>query len=206
MRKAILGFAAVVAIGAAGVAGAAQASTVVSANCLNVTDTHGCLFSGNINSSPHDGGGNGYKDAEDAYNLFNNTHPLANPDITLTLLGDTDDAGFGAIGTFTGAGTTSGTWSLPGLNVGFVAVKAGPQFVLYELGSAASSGSWNTFDLLVGNGNHPAISHLEFFGPDVVINPTGGGAPEPATWAMLLLGFFGLGSLIRFRRFGLAPA
>jgi hypothetical protein len=203
MRKARLGFAVVVAISAAGLTGAAQASTVVSANCLNVTDTHGCLFDGNINSRPHDGGGNGYLDAEDAYNLFNNTHPSANPDITLTLLGDTGAAGFGNFGII---GTTSGTWSLPGLSVGFIAVKAGSQFVLYELGSPASSGTWNTFDLLVGNGNHPAISHLDFFAPQATTKGGGGGAPEPATWAMLLLGFFGLGSLIRFRRFGLAPA
>lgn len=31
------------------------------------------------------------------------------------------------------------------------------------------------------------------------------GVPEPATWAMMLIGFFGMGSAIRSRRFGAAP-
>ncbi|MGZ6016329.1 MAG: PEPxxWA-CTERM sorting domain-containing protein, partial [Phenylobacterium sp.] len=31
-----------------------------------------------------------------------------------------------------------------------------------------------------------------------------GGVPEPATWAMMLTGFFGLGSMLRRRRAALA--
>ena len=31
-------------------------------------------------------------------------------------------------------------------------------------------------------------------------NPVGGGIPEPATWTMMILGFGGLGALLRRRR------
>jgi hypothetical protein len=36
-------------------------------------------------------------------------------------------------------------------------------------------------------------------------NGTGGGIPEPATWAMMILGFGGIGAMMRRRR-SLAPA
>jgi len=35
---------------------------------------------------------------------------------------------------------------------------------------------------------------------DGFVPPTGGGVPEPATWAMMLIGFAGLGSALRRRR------
>lgn len=186
------------AVVAFAVASPAIASTVVDGKCVSVTDTAGCLFDGNINPNPDPMNVNGFKNAENAYNTYNNSHPSAAPDITLNFLGDTDDASFGALGgTFTGAGTTSGTWSLPGYLVNFVAVKAGPQFVLYQLATPADSGSWDTFDILVGRGNHPALSHLVFFG-------TPGGIPEPATWAMMIAGFGLTGAAMRRRKLATA--
>jgi hypothetical protein len=61
----------------------------------------------------------------------------------------------------------------------------------------------NTFVFL-----YPALQGFgdEAFGLDnidlrAVVNPPAGpGIPEPATWAMMLMGFFGLGALVRARR------
>jgi hypothetical protein len=160
------------------------ATTVVNGSCVSVTDVHGCLFSGNINENST--GNNSYGDAQDAYNLYNDTHPSAAPDITLTYLAKSDLSGFP--GTVSG-GSSSGTWSLPGYLVSFVAVKAGSHFVLYELSSPVSSGNWSTVDL--GNKD---ISHLEFFG--TVAPPV----PEPASWAMLVAGLGVVGFAMRRRK------
>lgn len=178
---------ATLALGAAAIATSANASTVVSTNCVSVTDSAGCLFDGNINDNPDVGNVNGYKNAEAAYNLFNDSHPSANPDITLNLLGGTDS---GFPGSWTGAGTSSGTWNLAGYLVDFIAVKASNQFVLYQI-TPASSGTWDTFDIPYRNNPHD-VSHLMFFG-------TKGAVPEPAAWAMLLAGFGLVGSAMRRR-------
>ena len=179
--------------GAAALAAPASASTVVATNCVSVADSAGCLFSGNINGNPSVGNVNSYKNAEAAYNVFNNSHPTANPDITLTLLGDTDTA---FPGTWTGAGTSSGTWALAGYLVNFVAVKAANNFVLYQI-TPASSGTWDTLDIPFQR-NPPAVSHLMFFGSKA------GGVPEPAAWAMMLAGFGLVGSAMRRRTPALA--
>lgn len=181
-------FLAIALLGTAAIAAPASASTVVATNCVSVTDAAGCLFSGNINNNPNAGNVNSYKNAEAAYNLFNDTHPTANPDITLDLLGGTDS---GFPGSWTGAGTSSGTWNLAGYLVNFVAVKAANNFVLYQI-APASSGTWDTFDI-PGNRNPPAVSHLMFFGTKA------GGVPEPAAWAMMLAGFGLVGSAMRRR-------
>jgi hypothetical protein len=174
--------------GAALIASPASASTVVAANCVSVTASAGCLFSGNINDNPNAGNVNSYKNAEAAYNLFNDTHATANPDITLNLLGGTDS---GFPGSWTGSGTSSGTWNLAGYLVNFIAVKAANNFVLYQI-TPASSGTWDTFDIPF-NRNPPAVSHLMFFGTK------GGTVPEPAAWAMMLAGFGLVGSAMRRR-------
>jgi len=50
------------------------------------------------------------------------------------------------------------------------------------------------------------LAYGEVFGGPAVLgfeindNPVGGGVPEPATWAMMLVGFGGLGAMIRRRR------
>jgi hypothetical protein len=180
-------FLATFAFGAAAIATTANASTVVSSNCVSVTDGAGCLFDGNISNNPNPGNVNSYKNAEAAYNLFNDTHPTANPDITLNLLGGTDT---GFPGSWTGAGTSSGTWNLAGYLVDFIAVKASNQFVLYQI-TPASSGTWDTLDIPYRR-NPAAVSHIMFFG-------TKGGVPEPAAWAMMLAGFGLVGASMRRR-------
>ena len=163
---------------------AMAATTVVEGKCVSVTDSHGCLFSGNINEQAT--GNNSYGAAETAYNVYNNTHPTAAPDITLSYLAKSDLSGF--TGTVTGLGTSAGTWDLSGFLVNFVAVKAGSNFVIYQLAMPTSSGSWSTADL--GSKN---LSHLEFFGTMAPV-------PEPATWAMLVLGMGVVGASMRRRK------
>lgn len=174
------------------IANPAMAATVVDGACVSVTDPSGCLFDGNINSNNN--GGNSFLSAQNAYNLYNDTHPSADPDIRLAVLASTDDGNFGSFGSFTGGGSDSGTWNLSGFLVDFVAVKASSQFVLYQLDSPASSGFWDTFDIPFQNNPHE-ISHLVFFGAEQIA-----AVPEPATWAFMIFGFGAIGGVMRRQR------
>jgi len=175
------------ALGAALLPAAALAGPIVEANCNSVASPAGCLFQGNINDNPNASNPNSYKNAEALYNLFNDTHPSANPDITLNFLFSTSITG----GLITGAGTSSGTWSLPGYLVDFVAVKAGNYFVLYQI-TPASSGSWDTLDIPYNN--MPLnLSHMVFFGQESAV-------PEPAAWGMMIGGFGLAGAAMRRRK------
>ena len=187
MKNFVLGASAAILVTCASAA-PVSASTVVAANCISVSDTAGCLFAGNINSQADPAHDIGFKNAEAAYNLFNNSHPSANPDITLNYLGDTD-AGFP--GTFTGAGGLSGNWTLSaGFLADFVAVKSSQNFILYKLPAPANSASWSTIGLLNKQGRQQELSHLVFFGSSSAV-------PEPATWLMMVAGFGILGYAMR---------
>jgi hypothetical protein len=163
----------------------AQASTVVDGKCISVSDDAGCLFDGNINGDAT--GDHSALSAQNAYNLYNNTHASAQPDITLNYITQSDAGDFADFGSITGDGTTSGTWSLPGYNVDFIAVKAGDQFVLYDV----ENNEWSTAGLLNKNGGLKEVSHIAFFGSVV---------PEPATWAMMIGGFGLVGGAMRRRK------
>lgn len=181
------------------------AVNVVDGKCTSVTAAKGCLFTGNINTSPS--GINSYLEAQSAYNIYNNTHPSAAPDITLTPLISSDDANFAKMaGSITGAGSTSGTWSLTGYLVNFIGVKAGSNFALYQLATPASSGSWTTADLPgIKNGPNKGkpqeLSHLTFFGSAAPVSAV----PEPSTWAMMIMGIGFAGISMRRRRGSGAP-
>lgn len=170
------------ASGVAICASQASASAIVDGKCVSVTASSGCLFSGNINNNPDPSNTNGFIYAQNVYNQYNNTHPSAQPDITLNFLAD-----------IAGNGTsTSGSWSLPGYDVNFIAVKAADYFVLYQI-DPASSGTWNTFDIPYKNNPH-GISHYILFG-----DPTSG-VPEASTWAMMILGVGAIGAALRRKR------
>ncbi len=193
------------AVGFAGVAGTAHASTIVATNCVSVTAPGGCLFNGNINGNPDPGNDQGFVNAQNAYNLFNDTHPSANPDIMLNFITKSDDLNFSSFGTITGGGTSSGSWTLPGFAVNFVAIKASNQFVLYQI-APNFSGIWDTNDIPFlnknGKGNPHGLSHLAFFGSAAPVSAV----PEPAAWAMMLAGFGFAGAAIRRRKVVLVPA
>ena len=134
-------------------------------------------------------------ETEAAYNLYNDSNPSANPDITLNFYSQTG-AGFA------GNGQTSGTWST-NFFVEFLVVKASNEFVLYKLATPAKSGTWNTFNITNKKGVAQGLSHLAFLGSDG-FDPGGGAVPEPATWAMLLSGFGLVGFAARRRRAALS--
>jgi hypothetical protein len=173
-------FVAMLSIGAALVIASPAAATstvdVVDGKCISVANAAGCKFTGNIGPAAFN------LEAQTSYNLYNNTHATANPDITLNFLAATDDS-------FAGFGQTSGTWETPGFLVDFLAVKAGNFFILYQLAAPASSGSWTTAGLTNKHGTLQGLSHLTFFG---TADDGGGGSgsdvPEPASWMTMILG------------------
>ncbi len=90
----------------------------------------------------------------------------------------------------------SGTWTA-GANIDFYSVKAGNQYALYWVDPNAASGTWNTHDLTVGNGNnHPEISHISTWHTAESPNPV----PVPSTIFLLGIGLIsitGIGKLNR---------
>lgn len=63
----------------------------------------------------------------------------------------------------------------------------------------------NHFDVEVQDFGAPTAFRIDSLAGTADLPGIGGAVPEPATWAMMLLGFFGLGSMLRSRR-GLATA
>lgn len=167
------------------VATPSMAVTVIGANCISVTNAHGCLYSGVLRAGTA-------ADAEAKYNLYNNTHLSAGPDIKLNYLFNSDSLGFP--GTISGA--TSGTWATPGYKVLYIGVNAGPDFALYRLPAFLSSGAWSTIEIPHGV-NLREVRSLAFFGTAV---------PEPATWALMIGGFGLVGSSMRRREGRSLPA
>jgi hypothetical protein len=73
-------------------------------------------------------------------------------------------------------------------------VKAGNGFVLYDADVLGSK--WSTIGLSDGNSNLKNVSHIAFFGTQAAPPAV----PEPATWAMFLMGFGAVGYSLRSRR------
>jgi hypothetical protein len=67
-------------------------------------------------------------------------------------------------------------------------------FVPFSITSGFNSGV-NTLDFIVNNGGGPTALRVEMTGAADLA-----GVPEPATWAMMLAGFGGVGALMRSRR------
>ena len=184
-------------VAAFAIASAAQAAEtmVVIGSCDSVTDgdTSGCLFTGNINGNDDPNVEASYLNAQDAYNEWATSFDPDLETITLNWLTKNDDGNFGDFGGITvDPGGHTGTFDLSGWNIEYYAVKAGSEFVLYEYLGTDGTGNW-----AVGGRN--GMSHIAFFG-----TPGTTEAPEPGTWAMMLLGFGAVGGAMRRRRRGTA--
>jgi hypothetical protein len=192
MFKAFIALSVAAAAWQAAPALAAPSVSIVAGKCVSVTDSHGCLFQGNVAplTAP---------DVPLVYNLFNDTQPSAGFDLVMAYLYKSDDAGFA--GTVTGS--ASGSWTTPDA-VSFIAVKAANYFVLYQLATAATSGTWSTLDIPFNRNPH-GLSHIAFFsapgGTDIGDGGGGIGAvPEPASWALMFAGFGMVGTALRRRK------
>jgi hypothetical protein len=119
--------------------------------------------------------------------------------LNLTLYGKSDDNP----GLFTFSpnadpsdGKSTSFTVLDGTPISYVTLKAGTDFKVYQLPTAVS---FSSLGILVGNGrkggNQPDISHLSFW-----TTPNTPAVPEPGTWAMLLVGFGGIGVAMRRRK------
>ena len=161
---------------------------IIPGSCDSLTDGDnlGCMFSGNIDTSTS--GNSSYLLAQGAYNT------AFDPDIMLTPLAEFDGSGTSSgIALTLNAALNGGTFTLaPGIDLLYYAVKSGNNFFIYQF---TGTTSFTTDGLQMGNNAEPpALSHIIFFG-DIA-----GGVPEPATWAMLLLGLGMVGSSMRRRR------
>ena len=163
---------------------------VVAGACVAASEPEGCTFLGGVNLSH----------VTEIQSVYNGLDPARyDAPISLNYLANTEDPDFLALGgDLTGVPGTSGTWSLPGYLVDFVAVKAGDHFTLYKLSSAASSGRLDDR----GHGLPPrwygaGLSHIVFFG---------GAVPEPEGAAAMLIAGFGLVGAVMRRRRTLATA
>jgi hypothetical protein len=125
--------------------------------------------------------------------------------------------------TVTGTQTLSGDAAflghdyLPYDDDGFVSVfdnSSGTTLFSASIGTVGDFGStpWTHFSTTLGTGSYTVQAGVRNnldnnFSSHLVIDSfslTGGAAPEPAAWAMMLVGFGGMGALIRRRRTAVA--
>ena len=197
MRSSVFAFGAIslaASLAIATPASAADSVTVVPP-CSNLTDgvASSCHFSGNI-ADVNNPGHSAYTQTETAYNAYAPTQGWP-ADLTLVPLTSLDGAGTSGGITVTGAnGSLSGTFTLAaGVDLEYYAVKAGNQFILNEFTGGPGTYDWSTAGLSNCMGGLLGRALIVFFG-------TRGGVPEPATWAMMLLGIGMIGSGARRRR------
>jgi hypothetical protein len=162
-------------------ASAANATVTLVQPTCNIY-TNGCLFT-------YTQGGE-FDDASLIVQAYNAIHAAAPPpeDLpNLTFLGKAEQGGSIAFSTSNGGNT----WTFANLpwNVSYYMVKqASGQFILFGLNPATNSFSATNTQI-----DPQGISHVSFFGG-------GGAVPEPATWAMMILGFGMVGMGLRLRR------
>jgi PEP-CTERM motif len=166
--------------------GATVAIVPGSCDALTDGDNLGCMFTGNIDTNTS--GNSSYLLAQGAYNA------AFDPDIMLSPLATFDSTGTSnGISLTLNAAMNGGSFTLaPGVDLLYYAVKSGNNFFIYQFTGGTT---FTTDGLQMGNNiDPPTLSHIIFFG-DIA-----GGVPEPATWAMLLLGLGMVGSSMRRRR------
>jgi hypothetical protein len=156
----------------------AETFTLLNTNCSLST---GCLFDGKLNNLGDE------TDLAAAYNAQHIEPPLP-ATIALSFLSKQE-----------GLTTTTGTFTLPQA-FNFFAVKSGNETVLYQLSLPTTSYDWTTAGLVNQNNNLREASHVVALLGSVLDPPNQqNGVPEPSTWAMIILGFAGMG-FMAYRR------
>ncbi len=122
--------------------------------------------------------------------------------LELSLYGKSDAANAGSLFTFPPDGDPHNDFTtdwtvIDGTLIKYVTIKASNSFKLYELPGAGASSSglldFSTLGIPYKNNPHD-ISHLSFW--TVPTTPV----PEPATWAMMMIGFGAIGGALRRRQ------
>jgi hypothetical protein len=165
-------------------------------------------FSGNDNYFAYDGNPLDLQDLEDDVALWYNSQNFGSDwstDWDLEFYAKADapylstTEGPGNLG-LTYTTNKSGSWAT-GETINVFSVKAGNQYALYWLEDAVQYGSWDTYDLFVGNGNNtPAISHFSAWKIVGSTPPGPNPVPEPGTMAMLGIGLIGIAAGMRRKR------
>ena len=137
--------------------------------------TQGCLFSGNDN------------DPAAISRAYVGVFPLRELNLALRWKIEGDDV--------EGA---SGSWNFAD-GVRYISVKAGPEFMLYQLPQGTTFGTWTTAGLDNRRGILHSVSHVTLWDSPAPAS-LGAIVPEPAAWALMILGFGGVGALLRRRR------
>jgi|GEM_PF-1948981 len=159
--------------------------TIGSGGGATVSNTFTC---GSTSGCPYD-------DSEDTYiGVVNNSSSVVSS-LNLTAAVGTHIFGFDGDGIDTyGAGSnTQDTSGYGGADAFFTNINAGQNTgTVNFIGGIAANGGQGYFSL------EEPVAAATFTGGGGGI--TTGGVPEPASWALMILGFFGMGSLLRHRR------
>jgi hypothetical protein len=156
------------------------------------------------------------------------TYVTALDQLSLTAFGTSD---FGEIITTTGVFSQPFTFTTSGLNnassfVGTISLANGKKDIdfssidldglfFFTKSSGDPSERWDLFDAVIGPGTHSINVHgtVVSAGPGLkaasysgTLNLSPVAVPEPATWALMIMGFGSVGAMIRFRRRGAAVA
>ena len=189
-RTLALGAAAATAMALSMAVAPASAAVVLLEPDCDIFSADGCLFS--------TGGGGEFDDwdlIKAAYDAAHVEPPAPDTLPDLDLLGKSDSGLF----TFEDNGTEFVFTDLPFL-VSFYMLKNGSDQVLI-FGLAPPSDGFTATNQRITNarGIPRDISHVAFFGTEDG-GGGGGGIPEPATWAMMIMGFGAAGTVLRRRR------
>ncbi len=110
----------------------------------------------------------------------------------------TDDSGQAA-GTQIGA--LFPLWTQGGFTAPYNSLVGSIGGVLQVLGTNFNGPAWGNGALTLYFWDSNFSDNTQFITADIGLNATGGGVPEPATWAMMIAGFGMVGATLRRRRF-----
>ena len=124
-------------------------------------------------------------------------------------LGDFNDAPLGAFDQVTITGVRSANCTLDCASPTAVTFNVGYGFQLFNLAGFNNLSSVTIGQQMIGAPGHQRVEEGYLAIDDVryVVGDSGGGlVPEPGTWALMLVGFGGLGAMLRRRRHAIIAA